>query len=559
MKAWCIQRRYDILFVLLMFCIACHGISRSYGFYFPADEFGYWFYAARLAGYDWSEIASLSSYYSYGYSLILLPVFVICKDAVLAYRAALFVNFALLVVCFFVLQKMSKRFFAAVAVFYPAWLFYAGTTFAEILLVTLYTVVCLLLLKYLQTNRKRFLALMLAAMLYMYFVHMRAIGVLVSGSVVLIIHSIKNGGKKVKYTLALMAGMAVLFAAGFLIKRYWTGMVYGNTAGTLKNANDYAGQIEKIVFIFSKEGMKNLLISVAGKFLYLGLASLGTAYFGIGYAVKRVREKKYFPLFVLLSTLAAVMISAVYTIRPGRVDALAYGRYHEYVMPVLIIMGIKGLGKKDLTAKKAAGGIVLVLLLEAVMTGLVTVSLLENGQTSFFGNTVCGISWLYSPESFEPVSFYWTAYGVCGALSVAACMLIWWTGRQKGREIFLMVIVTVQIVIGIRLSSMYIDASRVGCFRDTFLVQKIQEQNPENDREVYYSTGGENFGNIGILQFMMRETKIHIVKENYDLDSQGREDLLLIDYRSNQAQALAERYDSYFMNGHFILYYNADK
>ena len=147
MKAWYVQKRFDILFVLLMFCVACHGISKSYGFYFPADEFGYWSHAARLAGYDWSDIESLGSYYSCGYSLILLPVFLVFKDGVIAYRAALFVNFVLLAVCFFILQKMGKTFSAAVAAFYPTWLFYAGTTFAEILLVTLYLVICLLLLR----------------------------------------------------------------------------------------------------------------------------------------------------------------------------------------------------------------------------------------------------------------------------------------------------------------------------------------------------------------------------------------------------------------------------
>lgn len=173
MRAWCIQRRYDILFVLLMSCIVCHGISKSYGFYFPADEFGYWSYAAGLAGYDWSDIASLGSYYSYGYSLILLPVFLIFKDGVIAYRAAMVVNIALLAVCFFIRQKMGRTFYAAAVVFYPTWLFYAGTTFAEILLVTLYLTTCMLLLKYLQTDNKRYMALMLAAMFYMYLVHLR--------------------------------------------------------------------------------------------------------------------------------------------------------------------------------------------------------------------------------------------------------------------------------------------------------------------------------------------------------------------------------------------------
>lgn len=553
-----------------MSCIVCHGISKSYGFYFPADEFGYWSYAAGLAGYDWSDIASLGSYYSYGYSLILLPVFLIFKDGVIAYRAAMVVNIALLAVCFFILQKMGRTFYAAAAVFYPTWLFYAGTTFAEILLVTLYLTTCMLLLKYLQTDNKRYMALMLAAMFYMYLVHLRAIGVLVSGTAVLLLYNIRkysirkyimrNGGRKVRSVLVPAAAAAVILAVGLLmglfIKNYWTGMVYGDTADTLKNANDYAGQFEKIAYIFSIEGLKNLIISVSGKILYLGLASYGIAYFGIIYAVRRVREKKYFPLFVLLTTVAALMICAIYTIRPGRVDTLTYGRYHEYVMPVLLMMGIKELGSKALSAKRTMCRIAVMLELEAVMTWLVTVSLNENGQTSFFGNTICGISWLYNPQDFEPVSYYWKVYLTGAVLTVAVCMGIWWTGRRRGREILLMLLVTMQIVIGIRLSSMYIDDSRLGCFRDTLLREVIYELNPEGSREVYYSTEGNAFGNIGILQFMMRDTPTYIVKTDYDLDSQNEEDLLLIDFRSDQGEALAEKYDSHLTSGHFALYYN---
>ena len=553
-----------------MSCIVCHGISKSYGFYFPADEFGYWSYAAGLAGYDWSDIASLGSYYSYGYSLILLPVFLIFKDGVIAYRAAMVVNIALLAVCFFILQKMGRTFYAAAAVFYPTWLFYAGTTFAEILLVTLYLTTCMLLLKYLQTDNKRYMALMLAAMFYMYLVHLRAIGVLVSGTAVLLLYNIRkysirkyimrNGGRKVRSVLVPAAAAAVILAVGLLmglfIKNYWTGMVYGDTADTLKNANDYAGQFEKIAYIFSIDGLKNLIISVSGKILYLGLASYGIAYFGIIYAVRRVRERKYFPLFVLLTTAAALMICAIYTIRPGRVDTLTYGRYHEYVMPVLLMMGIKELGSKAVSAKRTMCRIAVMLELEAVMTWLVTASLNENGQTSFFGNTICGISWLYNPQDFEPVSYYWKVYLTGAVLTVAVCMGIWWTVRRRGREILLMLLVTMQIVIGIRLSSMYIDDSRLGCFRDTLLREVIYELNPEGSREVYYSTEGNAFGNIGILQFMMRDTPIHIVKTDYDLDSQNEEDLLLIDFRSDQGEALAEKYDSHLTSGHFALYYN---
>lgn len=555
---------YSVMFVLLMFCMACHGISKSYGFYFPADEFGYWSFAARLAGYDWSDIASLSSYYSYGYSLVLFPVFALAENGIAAYRAALAVNYVMLAACYFLIQRVEKDispFSAAVAVFYPTWLFYAGTTFAEILLVLLYVVICLLLCAYLRTGRKYFIALLFGAMLYMYFVHMRAIGVLGSGIVTLLVYDLCQDRRRVRYTLMLLLCTAAVAVAGTLVKNEWTSVVYSGTSDGLQRVNDYAGQAEKLLYLFTAEGMRNFVISVAGKLLYLGLASFGIAYFGIAYAVLQVFGKKSermncFYLFVLLSTLAAVLISAVYTIYPGRVDTLAYGRYQEYVVPILLTAGIKSLREKSVSARKMARSILILLALEAVMTWLVTVSLRAYGQTDFFGNTICGISWLYNPERFEPVSFYCLAYGTGAVLTVLACVGIWWTGRKKAGELFLMLLVALQIAVSMRLSAMYLDDARLGCFRDTMIMEKIQEINTENTREVYYSTGGENFGNIGILQFMMRDTKIHIIKENYSVANQRAEDLLLTDYRSSQAVVLKEVYDRHLTCGHFTLFYN---
>lgn len=564
MKRWFVRNGYCILFMLLLVCLAGLGISKSYGFYFPADEFGYWSHAAMLAGYDWSDIASLSSYYAYGYSLILFPVFLIFKNAVTAYRVALAVNFLLLGACFFLLRGVEKgvpRFGMAVAVFYPAWLFYAGTTFAEIVLVTLYIAVCCLFSDYVETERKTVLAALFLLMLYMYFVHMRAVGVLAAGLAVLAVHDAAYGRKRTKRMLLLIICTVSALAVGNMVKQHWTDIVYGEASDGLKDVNDYAGQMGKIRYVFTGEGWKDLLASVAGKLFYLGTAGFGTAYFGLGHAWVQMTEKgngrrRFYYLFVLLSAAAAVMISAVATVCPGRVDALAYGRYHEYVMPVLMVMGLKALGMQNLSARRAACGIAAAVTAEAAMLGMILLSLRENGQTSFFGNTICGISWLHDPEGFEPASFYKNVYLTEAALTALFCMGAWWAGRKRGREVFLTVIVAAQVAAGIRLSSMYMDDSRLGCFRDTLVVQKIQELSTGNDRPVYYSTGGEAYGNIAILQFMMRDTAIHVVKEDFVPGRQDGGDLLLIDYRSSQGETLGQSYDSHMTYGHFSLYYN---
>ena len=74
LKKWGIQNKHTVIFIAFLVCFYGYCISRAYGFIFFPDEFGYWAHAAKAAGYDWSEMVSLGSYYSYGYSLILFPI-----------------------------------------------------------------------------------------------------------------------------------------------------------------------------------------------------------------------------------------------------------------------------------------------------------------------------------------------------------------------------------------------------------------------------------------------------------------------------------------------------
>ena len=86
-----------------------YSIYQIYSFELIPDEFGYWTYAATLSGCDWSDIVSLGSYYSFGYTLILYPIFQIFQDSIVAYRAAVTVNFLLMILAYFVLLKNIMR------------------------------------------------------------------------------------------------------------------------------------------------------------------------------------------------------------------------------------------------------------------------------------------------------------------------------------------------------------------------------------------------------------------------------------------------------------------
>ena len=73
-----------LLIMLIMILVLGYGLGRIYGFVLFPDEFGYWAHAAGILGYDWSSITSLGSYYSFGYSVILIPIMALFNNAVIA-------------------------------------------------------------------------------------------------------------------------------------------------------------------------------------------------------------------------------------------------------------------------------------------------------------------------------------------------------------------------------------------------------------------------------------------------------------------------------------------
>lgn len=77
---------------LLVFIINIRHLGSIEFFTVLDDEFGYWGNAAYLAGLDWSGVISEIPYYSYGYSLLLVPLFFIFDNPIHMYKAAIILN-----------------------------------------------------------------------------------------------------------------------------------------------------------------------------------------------------------------------------------------------------------------------------------------------------------------------------------------------------------------------------------------------------------------------------------------------------------------------------------
>ena len=564
--------------IAILFAFWAFGIGSTYGFSIFPDEFAYWSYAARLAGYDWSDVTALAPYYSYGYSLILIPIFVFCKDAVTAYRIAVSINFLCLFLAMVALAGTMKRMmpdkkmpivlFSALTVLLPCNLFYTQMTLTEVFLVALYIAAGSVLYRYLENNRLSTLLLLMLILIYLYTVHMRTVGVLLAAMIVVTIHIFLRGDKRWHVLAALGAALALFAAADFLKQQAFV-YVYGGINQELVAANDYSGQMEKIRSVLSLEGFYDLLISLAGKVLYLGLATWGLFYWGIYGMVRQAfallrnikkhvsaKPQQFFAVFVLLTVAAQIVIGTIYLLTLGEIGDYTYGRYSEMVIPFVMVWGFAVLWKERARfVWTATGGLAL---LQGLTTFLVVRQIIVTGADNFQGYFLVGISYLYNEADFQVDSFYAAAYLFCELLTVLVTAMALFCRSRKKRQYLLTAFAVVELVLAMRADIIYLEPFKKAAFRDSRMVDKMQTMQEEGRRIIYMDQVFPPY--VGILQFMGRDLDIQVMGHREAVaDYEGDitdEDILIFAFDDAFLEEWEDKYAQKDVYGHFALLYD---
>ncbi len=564
--------------IAILFAFWAFGIGSTYGFSIFPDEFAYWSYAARLAGYDWSDVTALAPYYSYGYSLILIPIFVFCKDAVTAYRIAVSINFLFLFLAMVALAGTMKRMmpdkkmpivlFSALTVLLPCNLFYTQMTLTEVFLVALYIAAGSVLYRYLENNRLSTLLLLMLILIYLYTVHMRTVGVLLAAMIVVTIHILLRGDKRWHVLAALGAALALFAAADFLKQQAFV-YVYGGINQELVAANDYSGQMEKIRSVLSLEGFYDLLISLAGKVLYLGLATWGLFYWGIYGMVRQAfallrnikkhvsaKPQQFFAVFVLLTVAAQIVIGTIYLLTLGEIGDYTYGRYSEMVIPFVMVWGFAVLWKERARfVWTATGGLAL---LQGLTTFLVVRQIIVTGADNFQGYFLVGISYLYNEADFQVDSFYAAAYLFCELLTVLVTAMALFCRSRKKRQYLLTAFAVVELVLAMRADIIYLEPFKKAAFRDSRMVDKMQTMQEEGRRIIYMDQVFPPY--VGILQFMGRDLDIQVIGHREAVaDYEGDitdEDILIFAFDDAFLEEWEDKYAQKDVYGHFALLYD---
>ena len=550
----------------LMLCLTGYSVSNAYGFVMFPDEYTYWAYAAAMAGHDWSDITSLGMYFSYGYSLILVPVFMLCKDAVTAYRVAVSINFGILICSFFCLAWMADRLwsdkkqnivlFSAVTIFFPGFLFYAQMTMTENVLTILYILSSVLLYEYLKNDRLEVLLLLLLTMMYAYVVHMRTVGILLSGIIVLFFHMLSGRGKK-RHIIWLVGIVSMLLLLSLVIKEWSYECVYGGMNEELVSGNDYSGQIEKIRYIFTGAGAYDFIIGVLGKIWYLGLSTYGLFYWGIygllkmSFSRQEDSVKRKFSAYILLGVIAQIMIASVYLMNMGAMSDYTYGRYSELILPVVMMAGLITIWSQRAKIVWVASGVIAVLHL--FVACLVVRQILRAGTVLFQECFVVGISYLYQADDFDVMTFYTEAYLFGTILQFGVIAVILFARSKEKRRKMLLVLLGMEMILAVWADRNLLQVYKRAAYRDYCLSKKIERLYEEKDdvRIVYKYDTYPSYA--GILQFMMRDIDLLVENEITDVEEN---DILIFPFDDTTQEKWKEKFNYIDVYGHFTVMYN---
>ena len=337
-----------------------------------ADEFGYLGNAAFLAGYDWSALMAGSPYYSYGYSLLLVPLFWLFDSPLRIYQTALINNAVVvssIVIPAYCLSRhvapklrSSTRLLAVLAVScYPSYLVYSNLAWAESLYTAIFWWMVLAFLKIGRWSDRRAIPIGTGCFLgYIVMVHPRGLVVVAVAVVVVLVAWLRcliRRGTVWSFGAGLTGSLVIhVFVQQYFRNQLWGGQIVGNTLSSVG--------IQLRSLLDSGDSLLRAGQVGIGQAFYLGAASYGLAFLGAGVVGTSLwsmfsrgrgdspgRDASPSPagrlesglLFIGLSAAASFVLSVVYLARGVRLDHFIYGRYSEAVVGPLVLIGILSL------------------------------------------------------------------------------------------------------------------------------------------------------------------------------------------------------------------------
>ena len=362
---------YVVIFLfVLCFFIFVFPVNRLNNFYVFGDEFAMYSIGAWLNRLDWSGVTGKIDYYSFGYPLIFIaPLFTIFNNFHSIYKASIIINCilasTLVPLSYLIARAWGMKSFEErkggileilAVVLSSCVIVYSTLGLSEVFLIVLFFAITYIIISISNYGVSDCTITLLSLLgVYIFWVHQRALGIMISVFSTVILMFIKE--KISKKQLQIYICFTVVFLLlGLFLKNYIQNGLWseGNPA-----ANDFGDAYGKVISIFTKKSIFfSYCKTVIGQFFYVGLASFGLIYYGVYYIITLQYQKIKMHIkidvdliFVLMSFISTFAISTIFMSQPKRADHFFYGRYNDIAYMVFILYTFRNLPNIRLNKK----------------------------------------------------------------------------------------------------------------------------------------------------------------------------------------------------------------
>ncbi|MCL2335812.1 MAG: hypothetical protein FWC60_00140, partial [Firmicutes bacterium] len=335
-----------VTFIVALLVIRLLYIANMHVPYVLDDELGYWGNAAHLAGLNWSSALSFSFYYSYGYSLFLVPLFWLVPAQWL-YQSAIVLNCLFVVGSFLLNYATLSKLFAQLnrlllmgisfcLCLYPAYIFQSYIAWSEAAILFILSALFFFVVRLFEKPNIFHASVVAFLSFFLYMIHQRNLGILVAVAFMVIFLTFRKTLKRKEF-FSFFLVLAVCIVVHSEIKYNLIEPLYaGNTT------NDYVSILANLRTHLNLRGLLLFLQELSGQLFYLGYATFLLFPLGLMksaletyHIVKDMRAKRelsplqfLYPL-LLISAIATICISSLSMLDIARMDHAIYGRYNE--------------------------------------------------------------------------------------------------------------------------------------------------------------------------------------------------------------------------------------
>lgn len=537
------EKLIHIILVILLVGVCIYHIDKMEFLAVLNDEFGYWGNASAIAGYDWRNLIQETPYYAWGYSVFLTPLMMLFKNYAVVYKAAIVLNVIFLSISFECAVYISKRLLknktiialllSFVVMLYPGNIVYSQVAWAETLLVMLMwlSVAAVVALEECFSWKKY--VFFLCTLGYMYIVHQRSIGIILIGIItaVFILKKYKKPVWSWFIPIVIFIGWYGLnsIVKDFQMEVYWSGSQFSGMNNVGLNTDTFSKYLGAMLY-----NLKELLLSMSGKFFYLLVATCGTilvTVFCVVYeSIEHIREHRYSgfePYFYIIGSLVAMwgICSLAMMGYSTRKDLLVYSRYMENAIgPFLLITLSWIINRHKLVKFGLICGMGLIIFQVKYVCTII-------GEAEGQFNTICSPvmgAFFQSSESTEQMML--KISGVL-LLSVLGMIFLWKYKETRYSWLgILCVFMWFYIVIIGEAENYTLDWRKELDKNITEVRNYVEENYPESD--IFYIKDSAEDGysvNPKYLQFMLPDRKITVVdKEQIDGEKIFEDSIILL-------------------------------